>query len=453
MLALAHGGHSAFAFLRTLCAARLLGVEEFGIAASYAILVAAAEALTGFGIPQYLLRAPNGDSPRLQARLHLIQGLKGILAALVLFLLAPTIATALSLENQTTAFRYLSLTPLLLGVQNLDMIRRQRDGDFEPLARCHILAGCVGLAGLFVGFVVFPDPRAVLVAIILQSGAACIASHTLSERPYRVGWQAQTTQDVLRFGAPLLANGILLFFVLHGEKLVIARLGTLEMLGLFTLGLTISVMPSAVLDKSVQAYFLPRLAAVHTENVRLRDRTQTLAWIGTWLGVGLVGTLACLAPASAALFGAEFAPLTGLLYLFGILAGMRLMRSAVVTTAIALGHTSVAPFSNLPRLISLLGAVILLSNGGSIGHLLYLAVAFEGAGLGLSLLLLHRRTPSLAQLFLRPGTVFVAAAGLASLAPGLTTLAAVSGIIIWRLKSSPTVRFLQPEAQAHRPSA
>lgn len=436
MLVLAHGGNSAFGFLRNLVAARLLGVEDFGIAASFAIVLAAIEAITTIGLAQYLLRASDGNQPRLLQALHGIQIIRGLIGASIVAAFVPWIGAFLSIEAHMAELYALSLVPLLGGFQNLEMIRAQRDGDYSPLAKAQVTAGLASFLGLIIGTYVFADTRAVVLALLLQSAALLISSHVVANGRYKARLSIPCAAGVLKFGLPLLLNGLLLFAVLHGEKLIIARLGSLELLGVFALGLTLSLVPANVIDKALQAYVLPQLSVAKSYPDTFRERMSHTAGISAALASGILLCLTAFAPLSTVVFGQGFAPLAVLLPGFGCLAAMRILRSGIVTTAMAQGHTILAPLSNLPRVLGLSATAYVLSRGAGFELVVMIAIASEAIGLLLSVLLLRTLVGLNPAPFIFPiGVVALTCALLFAVPSAWPLIALVTTTYVWRLHS------------------
>ena len=87
-----------------------------------------------------------------------------------------------------------------------------------------------------------------------------LTSHLVAERPYRLVFDRGIMARSLRFGWPLLLNGILMFLAFQGDKLIVGRVMGMEALAIFAMGVTLTLTPTLVLAKSVQNMFLPKLS-------------------------------------------------------------------------------------------------------------------------------------------------------------------------------------------------
>lgn len=382
-LTLTHGASAALVMLRNLAAARLLGAEEFGIAAVFAILAGLAESLTGLGLQQLILRDRAVQSRKAMASLHLIQSLRGLIGGAVVFALAYPIARMLDLHDLVGLFYLMAIVPILTGFQHLDAFRAIRHGRYAPLATIQIGASLSSLAALLLADHIFSDHRAMLIALVTYASVATLLSHLVAQRNYRFELSQTTIRRTVEFGRPILFNGILLSVMFQAEKLVVGTtVGTAE-LGLFTLGLALTLGPALVLSKAQQSYFLPRL-------MRGERPDQSLTKIVACTALGLLLVTSLIAPLTSTLFGTDFAPLAPVLPLLGGLAALRLLRGGSVTYALARNQPKLAVIGNLPRIAVLPIFLLMLAQGASLFAALAVVAVAEAIGLALTLFLLKR---------------------------------------------------------------
>ena len=50
-----------------------------------------------------------------------------------------------------------------------------------------------------------------------------LVSHLVAERPYRLVLDREIMAESLRFGWPLLVNGVLLFVVFNGDRVIVGH--------------------------------------------------------------------------------------------------------------------------------------------------------------------------------------------------------------------------------------
>ncbi|MEL6517080.1 MAG: oligosaccharide flippase family protein, partial [Pseudomonadota bacterium] len=96
---------SLLLLLRNLGVAALIPVADYGIAATFAIAMAVVEMATDLGLHQQIVQSDKGEEPRFQAALQGFQVLRGILAGMVLFLLAPALAGFMGVPEVAWAYQ------------------------------------------------------------------------------------------------------------------------------------------------------------------------------------------------------------------------------------------------------------------------------------------------------------------------------------------------------------
>src|SRR5690606_23993576 len=164
------GGNASIALLgllRNVLIARMISVEDFGIAATFAITMAAVEMTSNIAIDRLIVQARDGDRPRFQATAQAFQAARGVLAAMLLYLLAEPIAALFGVPHVVWAYQAMALMPLLRGLVHLDMYRVQRDMRFRPSVTVEVSAQLLATLAAIPLAMQLGDWRAMLYALLL----------------------------------------------------------------------------------------------------------------------------------------------------------------------------------------------------------------------------------------------------------------------------------------------
>ena len=390
------GGNTLAALVslaRNVAVARLVTVEDFGLAATLGITVTLVEMLSKLALDRLLVQAPDGDDPDVQRGLQALSLARGVLAAAILVLIAAPYARAVGAPELEWAYRTLALVPLAQGLVHLDMVRVQRRMRFGPSVRVQLAAEAAGLAAVLPFYWLLGDWRTMLGAILVSRLAFAALSHLAGERRYRIGpGPPGLLRRAVAFGLPLLANAGLMVGIFHGDRLIVAnRLGPVE-LGLLSVAIMLALVPTQVLGNTLQALTLPRLAAAQAAparfaaEFRLTIEGALLVSVGYALVLALVGP-----PLLVLLFGAKYAPTLSLFVWLVLSQGVRLARTAPAIVAIARAETANPMWSNLVRVAVLPLLFVALGMGASLMAVAWLALAGELAALGVAFWLLRRR--------------------------------------------------------------
>ena len=378
--------------LRNLLVARLISVEDYGIAATFAISMAIVELASNFGLQQLIVQDRGGDDPGLQSGLHGFNALRGLGSGLLLYLLAGPLAAFLGVPEVAWAYELMALVPVLRGFQHFDVERFKRRMRYGPSITAVLVPAALSVAALWPLAQVFGDWRVMLYAVLAQSVLALVATHLVAERRFAMGLDRAVMGRAMRFGWPLLVNGALLFLVMHGEKLVVGRELGMATLGIFAMGFTLTLTPGLVLARSAQAFFLPQLSSLQDEGEAFDRMAATAMQASILSGLLVAAAVAVVGPPFVAIvLGEKFAALVPLLAWLGVLQAVRGFKGGPATVALARGHTANPMIANVPRVLAVGISWAMLVEGAGLLAVIQLAIAAEVAGFALSLALVRTR--------------------------------------------------------------
>jgi O-antigen/teichoic acid export membrane protein len=388
---------SLFLFARNLIVARVISVEDYGIAATFAVTMAVVEMMSQLGLQQQIVQARDGDDPNFQSALQGFQVLRGISSGVLLFALAQPLANFLNVPQVAWAYQVMSVLPILNAFAHFDVHRLTRTMLFWPLILTGTVPGLLSLTAVWPLSLLYGDFRVMLYSIVLQGAATVVISHLTARRRYCLAFNAAIVTSSLRFGWPLLVNGILLFVVFNGDKMLVGRVLGMEMLAVFALGLTLTLTPTLVIAKSAQNLFLPQLSAIDRGKPEAETHFQHLALVAIQLSL-LSGAFLVLAVFFFGTFfvesvlGAKYSEIILILTPMAVMQAIRLAKAGCSVIALASGHTANAMFGNLPRLITLPLTMYLLLQGFGLLTVVAVAICSELMGFVLSLFMVERRS-------------------------------------------------------------
>lgn len=383
---------SLLTLARNLLVARLISVEDYGIAATFAIAMTLVEMISALGLQQQIVQDKDGDTDDFQAGVQGFNLMRGVISGLVLYLAAGWIAELLHIPDAAWAYQLLALVPVINGLMHFDIYRLTRKLRYGPQMLTMSLPALVSLLVVWPLSMIWPDYRVMLIAILVQFGLMLLASHLTAERRFRVSFDTGVMGAAFRFGWPLLINNLMLFAVFNGDKLIVGNQLGLEELAILAMGYTLTLTPTLVMAKSAQNFFLPQLSAVQDDPARFQPLAvatlqavlvMSLAFL---LGVVLVG-----GPVVTLLLGEKYAALPPLLIGLGIMQTIRVMKAGGAIVALARGQTSNAMIANAFRIAVLPVAFWVAAGGGDLRQIVIIGILGEVLGLVASLALLQLR--------------------------------------------------------------
>ena len=380
-------------FGRNIIIARLISVENFGIAATLAMTMSLIEMASNLSLDRLIVQAPDGDAPRLQAAAQAFQALRGLFGAIVLFALAGPAAALFDIPDVRWAFQTLAFVPLLRGLVHLDFARAQRKMSFGPsvwidLGPQLIVTTIAAPLALWLN-----DYRVMLWTVLLQVSLYVLLSHLLAKRRYQWAWDTHIIRRMIRFGWPLLVNSLLLFGIFQGDRAIVGASFSMETLGWFSAAFALALTPSQVLARVCQSFLMPMLSRVQLDPEPFLDRAhltvQACLMIGIVVAVGfwIAGPTLLLA-----FYGERYLDAATVIGLLGLMQGVRLAKAGPAIVAMSRGETLTPMLANLVRMLGLLLALGAALAGFDVQVIVLCGLLGESAAMIASILLLKSRS-------------------------------------------------------------
>lgn len=377
---------AALRFVRVVIIARVLSPEDFGVAATFWITTGVLMAITEMGIEKIIIQDDKGDDVHFGSVAQLLLIARGILLAVVILVFAHDIATFFDVPEATGEFRLLALLPLMVGLQHRDLIRKQRVMDFKPLVLHSVMPEFLITLLAFPVAVYFQDYRAFVYLSIVSGIVRVIISHRMADHSFSIAWDKSVVIKSLRFGWPLMINGILMLLTLQGDKFVISQFYSKEELGLFVIAFGFATMVPNSLGRVTAQIALPYLSPLKdnrdrlTANLGYFNRILLLISIAAIVVIFFHGELI-----TRIIYGERYLDATVLIKILTLVYFIRLMRQVPNTLAIVHADTWMIMVSNIVRQLALVLALTLAFSGvelmwiaatGLAGELMaYLAIA------------------------------------------------------------------------------
>lgn len=380
---------------RNIIVARLISLEDYGIATTFVLAMTLVEMMSALGLQQQMVQDKNGDDPAFQAALQGFHLLRGCLNGLFLFLMAAPIASYFGAPETTWAFRTIALVPVIAGFMHFDLHRLSRQMDFLPGMLTTLLPALATLLSVYPLYLMFDDYRILLFAIMAQQVVMLIMSHLVAKRPYRLRLDRAVMGRSLRFGWPLLVNGALMYAVFNGERIIIGGELGLEALALFGMAMSLTLSPTLVISKSAMSFLLPQLSAA-IGTARYHALAMTTFQLHLLMGnLLVVGVVLLGGPFLHAVLGLKYAAAIPLLTWLAVMQAFRLYKGACSVVAMAAAHTENAMVANIVRVALLPVAWVVVVQGGDLLDLILIGIAGEAIGfaIGVALALWRQSLP------------------------------------------------------------
>jgi O-antigen/teichoic acid export membrane protein len=350
-------------FIRNIILARMLTKADFGIAATFAMAVQLVDISSKFSIGMQVVQAKEGDNEQFMASAHLFQFLISSLSAIIMFALAPLLASAFKIPNTVWAFQLLALLPIMKGFENLDVQRMMRGLDYNGVMWIEAISQAVVTLAAWPICHLLPDYRSILFILIGKNAINLGSTYLFAKRKYTWHWDQGFFKKMLTFGWPLLINSFLLFGMMQGDRIIVAMGYTMSDLGGYSVASQLTIIPGLMFVQVLGGIMLPILSKIQENRVDFFDKYRLCFTLSSLFSTLFVTFMILFGDQLVVLFfGKKYMGLGGVLSWLAIANAYRLMRTAPATAALALGDTKNNMYSNLVRTLGLsftLGVVIM----------------------------------------------------------------------------------------------
>lgn len=338
-------------FGRNVIVARLLTPEDFGIAATFAIAVSLFELGSNLGVDRLLVQAEDGDDPVFQATAQAFQVLRGVGMALLIFLLAWPVSRLFNIPHAQWAFQCVALVPLIRGFTHLDAKRFQRQFGFGRDVATELIPQVLLVLAAWPFVWWFQDYSAMLWLLVFQAVITVFVSQLVAQRRYVLAWDRQFLRRMYSFGWPLLLNGLLVFLVFQGDRLIIGSVYDMTQLGMYSVAFSITFIPSMMTAKITSTLLLPVFSRERNNLVQSTEcyvlAICVLSLVGVVVTTGFVffGEFVVVT-----VYGTRYGDVGGFIGCMAIMQMMRAMRTGPTIASMARGDTVTPLIANLGRI-------------------------------------------------------------------------------------------------------
>ena len=252
--------------------ARYLAPTDFGLMAIVMVVIGFSSLFMDMGISSAIIHRQNITHEQLSSLYWLNIG-AGLLLAIFIYLLAPTIAMFYQESTLTPLVRLLSFTFIVSAIGNQYRILYQKELEFNHLAKVEILSSLVGFIaavyfavnGLGVYSLVYATLAKVVVAnfLFLLSG--------LKKHKPSLHYKYIDIKSMIGFGMFQMGERSINYFNSQFDTILIGKLLGAESLGVYTIAKTLVMKPAQIINPIITKVTFPVMAKVQDDEIKLRN--------------------------------------------------------------------------------------------------------------------------------------------------------------------------------------
>lgn len=356
-------------FLSVACGmviARLVTPHQFGVYAVGLLVLAALTSMNELGVSVAVQRWPS-DPRELTPTATTLSLATSVLIYVVVFAVAPDLATAIGTPAAVTVIRLIGLNVILDGLSAIPNAMLMRS--FQQGRRAIVDVGAffpgaavsIGLAAAGWG------PMALVWGSLAGNVTAVTLVYLLAPCRPLPGWRGSDAGALVKCGLPFAATSAVYLATLNVDYVVVGRVLGTTALGLYLLAFNLSTWPANLVSLSIRRVSIPafsRLADDPPELSRVFARSLHLVMIPGVLMALLMSMLG--GPVVQLFYGHEWLHAVAALRWLAVLGGVRVALDLGYDVLVAAGKGRTLLFTQLAWFVGLIIALPIGAQSGGI---------------------------------------------------------------------------------------
>lgn len=283
-----HGSQQALRLGGNLILTRLLFPEAFGLMALVQSFLIGLEMFSDVGIAASIVHSKRGDDREYVDTAWTVQVIRGAMLWVVACVLAVPASWFYKEQMLAGLLPAVGLTSFLGGLQSTKMYTADRHLNLGRLVVLELGCNALGLAITILLAWQMRSVWALVIGQIIGVGVRVTASHFwLPGQRNRFHWDKECYRELRSFGQWIILSTALGYLVIQGDRLVLGRLLDVKFLGIYTVALTFSLLPTEVIRQVGAKVLFPsysELMREHPEKLYpTLKKSRALVLAASWL--------------------------------------------------------------------------------------------------------------------------------------------------------------------------
>ena len=268
-------------FIRNIILARLLAPDAFGLMATVMAGVAMLEAFSEVGLRQSIIQNKRGSEKEYLNIIWWLSTIRGLTIYCLAWLAAPLIG---EFFNRPDSIMMLRVGFLVIPFNALVSPRITVLEKKMQFLKWVVLIQGSAVAGIIIAIgsaLYFQNVWALIVGYVSESVFKCLLSYIYYPIIPALKCNTSCLKDILSFSRGMYGLPIMMLLFVQADIIVIGRVLSLELLGLYVLARSISDMPVNFFSKIAQPVLLPSYSKLQESRDKLRkallDTTNMMA--------------------------------------------------------------------------------------------------------------------------------------------------------------------------------
>lgn len=247
---LGYGFSQALRLGSNIILTRLLVPEVFGMISLVNSFFVGLNLFSDVGIGPSIIQSKKGEQANFYNTAWTLQVVRGF----GIWVISILIAYPISVFYQTPILKWLipivSLNAVIMGFQSISIFVLDRHINVLKKNLFQIVIQIIGIVIMIVGAYYNPTIWPLIIGTTIANLAATIISHKLiPEIVNSFAWDKNVLTELLSFGKWIFISTTMTFLAMQSDRLILSKLFSIEMLGIYVIAFTFADLPVQVIDK------------------------------------------------------------------------------------------------------------------------------------------------------------------------------------------------------------
>ena len=226
---------------------RLLVPEMFGLMSLVYVFITALHLFSDVGIGTSLIQNKRGEEPDFLNTAWTLQVCRGVILWFCTLLLAWPIAHLYQQPQFLWLIPVVGLGTVISGFNSTSVFTLNRNMAFGQLAIFELSVQLIGIVVMIVWAWLSPTIWAIVMGSFASQILELVWTHYWnSGSPNRLIWNQEVVKEILSFGKWIFVSTALTFFAEQADRLILGKLLTLDVLGVYGVALNLADIPRSI---------------------------------------------------------------------------------------------------------------------------------------------------------------------------------------------------------------
>ena len=248
-------------FVNNIILTRLLVPEYFGLMAVVSTLLVSLELFSDVGVGQSIVSNSRGEEPEFLNTAWTIKIIRGFVLWIICLIMTVPAAQFYEDERLLWLLPFIGFSSVLSGLSStsLSVLNRQLALDklmlFDLSAQFFSILVMLGLSwytrsiwSLAIG------------GVSLQVFRTVVSHQLKNQPPNRICWDKRSLKEILSFGKWMFVATALMFLAEQADRLILGKLLSFKMLGVYTVAYTLAAMPREIIKRLGSRVIFPTIS-------------------------------------------------------------------------------------------------------------------------------------------------------------------------------------------------